>query len=203
MSKEGRVVPSILLWSGAPKVTTAEPTQLDLLMERYAQGDDAAFEPLYDGLAPRLRGFLKRSLHDSALADDLVQQTFLRMHRARASFEKNGAVLPWAYAIARRLMFDALRSRRRKPEIAISKEDLLRSSDNPEARFSDRESLAKLQAKLAKLPEEHRVAFELVRLEGLSLAEAAEVVGVTPVAMKMRAHRAYVALGLSHGEGES
>ena len=172
-------------------------------MERYAHGDDAAFEPLYDGLAPRLRGFLRRSVNDAALADDLVQQTFLRMHRGRASFERNGAVLPWAFAIARRLMFDALRTRRRKPEAMIPNEELLRSTDDPEARTGQREDLEKLAAKLAKLPEEHRTAFELVRLEGLSLAEAGAVVGATAAAMKMRAHRAYVALGITHGEGDS
>lgn len=172
-------------------------------MERYAQGDDDAFEPLYEALAPRLRGFLKRSVNDSALADDLVQQTFLRMHRARASFAKDGAVVPWAYAIARRLMFDALRTKKRKPETAIPHEELLRSMDDPEARVSDREALEQLSARLAKLPDDHRVAFELVRVEGLSLAEAAAVVGVTPVAMKMRAHRAYVALGIAHGDAES
>jgi RNA polymerase sigma-70 factor (ECF subfamily) len=196
------VVPCSLLWSGSRPVTAA-PTELDDLMERYAQGDDAAFEPLYDGLAPRLRGFLRRSVNDPALADDLTQQTFLRMHRARASFERDGAVIPWAYAIARRLMLDALRSRRRKPEGVLPSEELLPSSDNPESRVADRESLAQLNAKLAKLPEEHRAAFELVRLEGLSLAEAAAVVGATPAAMKMRAHRAYVALGIAHQERDA
>jgi RNA polymerase sigma-70 factor (ECF subfamily) len=172
-------------------------------MERYAHGDAAAFEPLYDGLAPRLRGFLRRAVRDPTLADDLVQHTFLRMHRGRASFERDGAVLPWAYAIARRLMLDALRSRRRKPESAIPNEELVPSADNPEARVAGREDLEQLRAKLAKLPEEHRIAFELVRVEGLSLAEAAAVVGATPAAMKMRAHRAYVALGIAHGQSES
>lgn len=171
-------------------------------MERYAQGDDAAFEPLYEGLAARLRGFLRRSTNDATLADDLLQQTFLRMHRGRASFERNGAVVPWAYAIARRLLLDALRTRRRKPEAALPNEELLRSADNPEARVAGREDLELLSAKLAKLPEEHRTAFELVRVEGLSLAEAAAVVGATPTAMKMRAHRAYVALGLGHSKGD-
>lgn len=172
-------------------------------MERYARGEAAAFGPLYDGLAPRLRGFLRRSLRDTAAADDVLQQTFLRMHRARASFERDGAVVPWAYAIARRLMFDAMRTKRRKPESAIPNEDMLPSTDNPEGRVGDRESLEQLEAKLAKLPEEHRTAFELVRLEGLSLAEAGAVVGATAAAMKMRAHRAYVALGISHGEADS
>lgn len=171
---------------------------VDQLMERYATGDDAAFGPLYDALAPRLGAFLRRSTRDPALADDLLQQTFLRMHKARGSFTKGAAVVPWAYAIARRLMFDAQRTRRRKPEATF--DEVYASADNPESRAADREKLAQLDAKLAKLPEEHRTAFDLIRVEGLSLAEAAAVVGATPAAMKMRAHRAYVALGLNHEE---
>jgi RNA polymerase sigma-70 factor (ECF subfamily) len=172
-------------------------------MERYARGDDAAFASLYDALAPRLLGYLKRGTRDDALAEDLTQQTFLRMHRARGSFAKNGAVLPWAYAIARRLMFDAQRTRRRKPEAPIIDEALIRGGNDVEVQLASKESLAQLAAKLAKLPEDHRAAFELIRLEGLSLAEAAAVVGSTPAAMKMRAHRAYVALGIGYNEQES
>lgn len=177
-------------------------TGVDQLMERYAAGDDSAFEPLYDALAPRLLGFLRRSTRDATLSEDLLQQTLLRMHKARGAFAIGAAVTPWAYAIARRLMLDAQRTRRRKPEDAIGHEDLLASADNPESRVADRERLLQLDGKLAKLPEEHRTAFELVRVEGLSLAEAAAVVGATPAAMKMRAHRAYVALGLGHDEAE-
>ncbi|MBC7792205.1 MAG: RNA polymerase sigma factor [Clostridia bacterium] len=176
---------------------------VDHLMERYAAGDHAAFAPLYDALAPRLLAFLKRSTRDGSLAEDLTQQTFLRMHRARGSFTEGAAVVPWAYAIARRLMFDAQRTRRRKPEDAISHDDMLASADSPEKRTADRERLHHLEVKLKKLPEQHRTAFDLIRVEGLSLAEAAAVVGATPAAMKMRAHRAYVALGLSHEEGSS
>lgn len=142
-------------------------------------------------------------MRDPALADDLLQQTFLRMHRGRAAFEPGGSVIPWAYAIGRRLLLDALRTRRRKPESALPADELLPSSDNPESRVAGREDLAHLAEKLAKLPEDHRAAFELVRLEGLSLAEAAAVIGVTPNAIKMRAHRAYVALGISGEEREA
>lgn len=175
---------------------------VDTLMDRYARGDDAAFGPLYDALAPRLGAFLRRSTRDPALAEDLVQQTFMRMHRARGAFAKGGAVIPWAYAIARRLMLDAQRTRRRKPETQVESNDVFAGADNPEARAADRERLEQLDTALAKLPDEHRLAFELVRVEGLSIAEAATVAGITPAAMKMRAYRAYVALGLSQ-EGES
>src|SRR5215475_9533002 len=84
-------------------------------MERYAAGDDAAFEALYDALADRLYAYLRRHVPDPHVCDDLVQETFLRMHTARGTFMTGAAVLPWAFAIARRLVVDRVRRDRRTP----------------------------------------------------------------------------------------
>src|SRR5262245_63326335 len=81
----------------------------DAAMERYAAGDDAAFEALYDALADRLYAYVRRHVPDPHVCDDLVQETFLRMHRARGTFMTGAAVLPWAFAIARRLVVDRVR----------------------------------------------------------------------------------------------
>src|SRR5258708_6663302 len=78
-------------------------------MDRYAQGDDAAFSELYDALAPRLYGYLLRQTRNNARAEDLVQQTFLQMHCARGRFLRGADVVPWAFAIARRLMIAGFR----------------------------------------------------------------------------------------------
>src|SRR5438309_4972649 len=78
-------------------------------MDRYAQGDDAAFSELYDALAPRLYGYLLRQTRNNARAEDLVQQTFLQMHCARGRFVRGADVVPWAFAIARRLLIDGVR----------------------------------------------------------------------------------------------
>src|SRR5262245_54344510 len=84
----------------------------DAAMERYAKGDQAAFAELYDAIAPRLLGFLRKATRDAYAAEDLMQQTLLHMHRARGSFISGAPVLPWAFAIARRLMTDQARRRR-------------------------------------------------------------------------------------------
>ena len=81
-------------------------------MERYARGDEAAFGELYDAIAPRLLGFLRKATRDAFAAEDLMQLTLLHMHRARGSFIPGAPVLPWAFAIARRLMTDHARRRR-------------------------------------------------------------------------------------------
>src|SRR5262245_54580945 len=81
-------------------------------MERYARGDEAAFAELYDAIAPRLLGFLRKGTRDASAAEDLMQQTLLHMHRTRGSFIPGAPVMPWAFAIARRLMTDSARRRR-------------------------------------------------------------------------------------------
>ena len=90
-------------------------------MDRYAGGEDAAFGDLYDLLAPRLYGYLLRQTRNSARAEDVLQQTFLQMHCARGRFIPGADVVPWAFAIARRLMIDGMR--RGKREVLSSHEE--------------------------------------------------------------------------------
>jgi RNA polymerase sigma-70 factor (ECF subfamily) len=171
-------------------------------MERYARGDDAAFSALYDALAPRLRRYLLGASRDPCRADDLLQQTMLQIHRARGRFIAGADVLPWAFAIARRLLIDSVR-RRKSERGDISLETGGDGARPVEAaalqpgadELVDHRRLARaLEAELERLPESHRAAFELIKNEGLSIREAAEVLGATPAAVKLRAHRAYAAL---------
>ncbi|HEY4156902.1 MAG TPA: sigma factor, partial [Polyangiaceae bacterium] len=71
---------------------------IDLAMERYAAGDDAAFALLYDSLAPRILGYLARRTRDRADAEDILQQTMLHVHRSREAFIPGSEVAPWAFA---------------------------------------------------------------------------------------------------------
>ncbi len=78
--------------------------------------DELAFAELYDAIAPPIRWLANRAIRDPALAEDVVRQTFLHMHRCRGTFVTGSEVLPWAKSIARRLVLDALRRRaRRRP----------------------------------------------------------------------------------------
>src|SRR5262245_34875223 len=166
-------------------------------MERYSRGDDSAFGEVYDGLAPRLFGFLLRHTRDRAKAEDVVQQTMLQIHRNRGRFIPGAEVLPWAFAIARRLLID--QHRRGGREVLSPTDDdagsLLVALDAPADDLAiAKEVAAFLSAELAKLPENQRVAFELIKQEGLSVADAAQMLGTTVAAVKLRAHRAYEAL---------
>src|SRR6187397_1892824 len=75
-------------------------------MDRYADGDAAAFPILYDAIAPRLDGFVRRRTRDASRIDDIVQQTFERINRARGTFIRGSDVLSWAFKIARNLCLD-------------------------------------------------------------------------------------------------
>jgi RNA polymerase sigma-70 factor (ECF subfamily) len=171
---------------------------LDAAMDRYARGDDGAFAAVYDGLAPRLLGFLLRQTRDRARAEDVVQQTMLQIHRARGRFEPGAQVVPWAFAIARRLLID---SHRRGGREVLAKDDedsardLLVALDAPADDVAIAKELAvRIQTVLDGIPDNQRIAFELIKQEGLSVAEAAQTLGTTVAAVKLRAHRAYEAL---------
>jgi RNA polymerase sigma-70 factor (ECF subfamily) len=178
----------------APARDTAS---LDAAMDRYARGDDAAFAEVYDKLAPRLYGFLLRRTRDAAKAEDVLQQTMLQIHRARGRFLPGAEVTPWAFAIARRLLIDQHR-RGAKEVLAPTDDDLgelLESLDAPADEVAiANEVAARIGQELERLPENQRVAFELIKQDGLSVAEAAQVLGTTVAAVKLRAHRAYEAL---------
>jgi RNA polymerase sigma-70 factor (ECF subfamily) len=190
-----------LLRSRGKRLSVTARSEADVAMERYAGGDDAAFGTVYDALAPRLYGYLLRQTRDRARAEDLVQQTMLHIHRARARFIPGAEVTPWAFAIARRLLVDSLR-RGRREVLAMDDELDGRPDRRPSAEelVQARELATRVEGVLARLPQSQRAAFELIKNEGLSVAEAAQVLGTTVAAVKLRAHRAYEALRSALGD---
>jgi RNA polymerase sigma-70 factor (ECF subfamily) len=175
--------------------------EADLAMDRYAAGDDDAFGAVYDAVAPRLYGYLLRQTRDRARTEDLLQQTLLHIHRARDRFIVGAEVMPWAFAIARRLLVDSVRRGKRE---VLADDGQLDAGPSREAGAEDvvhaLELTASVERALAKLPQSQRAAFELIRQEGLSMAEAAQVLGTTVAAVKLRAHRAYEALRAALGD---
>ncbi len=165
-------------------------------MERYAAGDDAAFGEIYDLLAPRLYGYLLRRVRCTAHAEDLLQQTLLNVHRGRSSFIPGADLMPWVFAIARRLVIDGARLAKRQVELAgeEASSGAISRTDAADEVVSGKQLASRLERELARLPEAQRMAFELLKQDGLSLAEAAEVLGTTVGAVKLRLHRANEAL---------
>jgi RNA polymerase sigma-70 factor, ECF subfamily len=190
------------LLSASQSVTQAfDPA--DLAMHRYAEGDASAFADVHRAVADRLFAFLLRMSRSRSTADDLLQETFLRMHRARGSFEPGARVLPWCYAIARNVCIDHARSR------AVRKEATTDPDEAPEPKSPDADAEAvaigkelalRVERALAKLPTNQREAFILIRYEGMSVHDAAMVLGATEGAVKLRAFHAYEALRAALGD---
>jgi RNA polymerase sigma-70 factor, ECF subfamily len=185
---------------GPPQPVQAERPEadadeaLDAAMERYVDGDLAAFDALYRGVAGELLGYLLTVVRHRAQAEDLLQLTFLKLHTARSAWIRGSRVRPYLFAIARHAAIDALRSR------ASARVHLTPSGNLPDHAADvddaaiDGHLEAALADALARLPAAHRQALALTREHELTLREAGRVAGATETAMKLRVHRAFKAL---------
>jgi RNA polymerase sigma-70 factor (ECF subfamily) len=192
-----------------PETADAVRAAANGAMDRYARGDDQAFGQLYDVIAPRLYQYLLRQTREPARAEDLLQQTMLHIHRGRGRFLAGAEVLPWAFAIARRLLIDSIRRRKNErrnegfdglPEQPDPRAELVAAGRGADELLDSKRLAEAVTRELGRLPPAHRVAFELIKQEGLSVREAAQVLGTTATAVKLRAHRAYVALRAALGD---
>ncbi|HEY6911694.1 MAG TPA: RNA polymerase sigma factor [Myxococcales bacterium] len=164
------------------------------LMSAWVAGDARAFERLFARLAPRVHGFFLRSFRDRGVADDLLQVTFMKVHRARSQYRSGLPLAPWLFAIAARVRLDELRRRLRMPEDA-DEEALARAEEQaPRDPPPDPDVKDAVRAALQALPESQRAVIHLHRYEGMTFAEIAQVLGTTPGAVKLRAFRGYETL---------
>jgi RNA polymerase sigma-70 factor (ECF subfamily) len=169
-------------------MTGAEPSD-EALMTAYVAGDADAFDRLFMRWAPRLRALYLRSGLNADVADDLVQQCFLQVHRARADFDGTRRLHPWILTIALNLRRQLFRRRGRKPEEGLDVE-----TAEPRAPAIDLDApfvAAAVRDALARLPDPHREVIVLHWFEGMSFSEIAQVLGGTTTALKVRAHRGY------------
>lgn len=174
-----------------------EIQRANALMTRYAGGDDAAFNELYRWLAPRLYRHCQ-SLCGPSDAEELLQEVFLKIHRARSTFIDSGSVLAWAFTIARTTHLDIIRYRRRRPETTMDRNYLDRYSAHdagrPDNLYAQYELHTELAREIELLTDGLRKAYVLVRLDGASCADAGAVLGVSTDAIKQRVCRASAAL---------
>ena len=174
----------------------SRPPSVDAAMERYAAGEESAFGELYDHVASRLYGYLVRRTGDPQLAEDLLQQTLLQVHRARSSFIPGAKVMPWLHTIARRLVIDHARSARRQAVLTSvgEAESVAAKTPGAEEVIQAQQLMSQIEDELKRLPEPQQVAFELLKRQELSLTEAAEILEITVGALKLRMHRVHGAL---------
>ena len=157
-------------------------------------GDTAAYRDLLTAIEPRIRAIVRGKIHEDAAAQDVVQNALLSIHRGRATYRPERPFGPWMRAIVRNSIIDHYRERKRRGD----RETEMAIEEWPDERAGVEaggdELAPELAAALAGLPEAQREAVTLVQIQGLSVAEAALRAGVSPGALKVRAHRGYRAL---------
>jgi RNA polymerase sigma-70 factor (ECF subfamily) len=166
-----------------------EDPALRMLMAEYQAGSVEAFDRLHDALAPGLKAYLTSLTRDSTRADDLLQETFLQVHRARAAHTPGEPVRPWVFAIAKRVFLMHVRSRARRERHELSSAATTIEPEASEA--ADRlHARRRVESALRQVPADGRRAFLLHHLFGFSFKEVAAKMGIKPGAAKIRSSRA-------------
>jgi RNA polymerase sigma-70 factor (ECF subfamily) len=167
--------------------------RLRALMVRALAGDAPAYHAFLKELAGHLRAFLRKRL--SGLPDeveDLVQESLLAIHNQRHTYDPSQPLTPWVYALARYKLIDLLRRRRRTDllqEPLDEESESLGATDD--AAHEARRDVARL---LEDLPDRQKLPILYVKIEGLSVAEAARRTGMSESAVKVGVHRGLKAL---------
>ena len=174
-----------------PTVTSSaaaakEPVDaLEVLMARYQRADSQAACALIDAVSPALFRFFASQMGSRAQAEDMLQDTWLRIHRVRHTYRPGEPVLPWIYAIARRVRVDSYRKRRRVEAREVVRDPL------PEAPLPAQAAAPDFDELLAGLPDSQREVLTMLKVSGLSLEEVARATSSTVGSVKQKAHRAY------------
>jgi RNA polymerase sigma-70 factor, ECF subfamily len=174
------------------------------LIQRCREEDRAALEELLARYQDRLMAFIYSVVRDYHLAEDIFQETFLRVYREARGFRSGASFKTWLYTIAVNRCRDALRKSKRRPEVSLDFElasgetdrprrlvDLIAGREpGPRDQAGGREMEAILEGELSGLSEEHRQVIVLSRLNGLKYREIAEVLGIPSGTVRSRLHYA-------------
>jgi RNA polymerase sigma-70 factor, ECF subfamily len=167
----------------------------EILMVRYQQGDFAAATVLIEGVSPRLYRFFVAQSISRADADDLLQETWLRIHKVRHTYRPGEPALPWFYAIARHIRVDHYR---RTIRTTTGERELEAMSKGTSVAP---QGANELEALLAPLSENQRDVIAMLKVEGMSLEEVARATSSTVGSVKQKVHRAYKKLRETIGAG--
>lgn len=184
------------------------PASDEELAARAAAGDGLAFEDLVRRHQNHVYGLVRRLTGDEADAADVLQETFLLVHRRLSTFRGEARFATWLYSIATNAARMHHRARQRRPAESLEKylprfdadgrhtaiPEALRVPCHAEERLDRRILAEKARAGIERLPDGHREAFVLRDLEELDTAEVADILGIEPAAVRQRVHRARLML---------
>ena len=179
-------------------LTRSDPRSDEALMLAYRDGDAAAFRVLFERYAPALLRATRRHVRSPEDATEIVQQTFLQLHRARADFDTNQKLRPWLYTICLNLRREHFRRRSRRPEVALIAEDRLDCASAPHDPLVS-ERMRQVRAAVDALPAGQREVIALHWFQDMPFKDVASAVGASVTAVKVRAHRGYERLRATLG----
>ncbi len=171
---------------------------VEALMVAYQQSDSDAATALVTQLSPPIFQFFLAQARNRAEAEDLLQDFWLRIHKARATFRPGEPLMPWMYAIARRVRVDRYRKTKGTREHEIVSEQLPERA----AQATPSDTVPKISEMLQSLPASQREVLLMLKVSGLSLEEVARATGVSIGSVKQKAHRAYESLRKRLGRSE-
>ena len=171
---------------------------LEDLMAGYQGADHAAAAELIRQVSPLLFRYLAARVEPRAQAEDLLQECWLRIHRARHTYRPGQPVLPWVYAIARHTRVDGFRRQKRIQWHEVAVEQLPEPAARTDSRGDTR--VPPLDDLLRDLPASQREVIVMLKVLGMTLEEVARATGGTVGAVKQKAHRAYEKLRQKLGE---
>lgn len=163
-------------------------SDLEKLMAGYQNGDLAAATALIERLSPQLHRFFLVQFASRESANDLLQETWLRIHEVRHTYRPGQPLLPWLYAIARHIRVDHYRKGTRTSARESRLDDVPEVAASPPA---DQSVVSDLETLLATLPESQREVVMMLKVSGLSLEEVARATSSSIGSVKQKAHRAY------------
>ena len=156
-------------------------------MIRYQGGSLEAFQEIYAQVAPGVRRYLLHLAGGSEIADDLLQETFLQMHRSRAAYNPAYAARPWVFGLARNVFLMNRRAARNWAKVHVTREDLPEFPALPEAdRLSSQDEIRRC---IVHLSPDQAEALLLHHEWGFSFEEIAGMLGISSAAARARASR--------------
>ena len=165
-----------------------------LLIRKVAAGDRSAFATLVERYRGSLYRFIVRQVGRPAVADELLQEVFLRAYRGAGSYEPRAALATWLFRIAANLCLNEVQAARSRREVMGDIPDGALQLPNPAEDLERKQVSAAVEAALGRLPPEQRAAVQLARFEGMSYQEIAQVLSVSVGAVDGLLQRARQAL---------
>ncbi|HUE96663.1 MAG TPA: sigma-70 family RNA polymerase sigma factor [Longimicrobiaceae bacterium] len=198
----GRSLSSV--FRGEPLRVSLSDLSDEQLFQRYTDGDEKGFQLLMERYEPRIQGFLRKRLNDEERVEDLTQDTFLRIHRARESYDPNRKFSTWIHTIANNLLKNEFRNRSRRRETAFSElrpetspsggpsrlVEFQADGADPEQETYRSELRQAIDSAIERMDEHHRIPFVMREVDDLSYEEIAEAIGIPVGTVKSRLNRA-------------